>query len=706
MIKELKSFTENIKNLSKQVLKWFRSPVFRVHTFKFVAVGLSIMLFAGAYMVHIIYADEYVAFNAITTTANLNRDVSRGVVNDRYGIPLVANDTVSVITYRHIPNTCLVEMREVARNLARLIEFDDEEIESTLTFRDKQDLFILLNRIYARDLVPVEERLEATPAEFHLMMIERIEEEHVETLTDDELRTHAIFVRMNQGAGMTTNIIKENPTEEEVARVIENLLNLQGIDIGMDWVREYPSDISRDLFGTVSTHRQGIPRDREAYFLSQGYAANARVGTSQLERSLQQYLFGFQYRYFVDDGVPHQLSPGLSGFEVSLNLDSELQLLIEELVAEILLEERRTNNHTRLLRETNIVISNPNTGAVLAMVGVILERNDEGVLEARMNPLGTIQSPTVVGSAVKGASLTAGYAAGATYVGQVRSDATINIRGSRPLHSWTNMGHLNDIAAISQSSNVYFFRQTMRLANVGHVDGGSITNWPADNNNIAWDIYRDYFGQMGLGAYTGIELPHESRGFAAGSDFTDLLFLSIGQADTYTAMQMAQFGAVMATRGDRMQMQLIQNIYMPGYNQEARQLVRSFQPNLLNHVELTNEQWGRISEGHRRTIHSPEGTAFRIFEGVDFRPAGKTGTAESFLTDDYGWIVWDDHGGYIQVYNRSFVAYAPYDDPEIVVSVLVPQAEVRGTRNVPNLAAIIAREVMQEYFDLQVARAN
>jgi len=703
---ELRSFKDNIKDLSKRVYKWFKSPVFRVHIFKIVSVALSIVLLAGAYMVHMIYADEYVEFQAITTTANLNRDVSRGVMHDRYGIPLVTNITVNVITYRHVPNTYTGDMRRVARTLAGLLEFDDEEIEGILTTADKQDLFILLNPTYARNLVPAEERQDATPEEFHLMMIERIGDEHVETLTEAELRAHAIFVRMNQGAGTTTNIIKENPSEEEVALVTENLINLPGVDIGADWERDYPSDLSQDFFGSVSTHRQGIPRDREAYFLSQGYAANARVGTSQLERSLQQYLAGFQYRYFVDDEAEvTQLSQGLSGFEVSLNLDSELQLEVEDIVSRAILHERRTRGHARFLSEANVVIANPNTGEVLAMVGVMLEENDDGVLEAVMNPLGTIQRPTVVGSSVKGASLMVGYASGATYPGQVRSDATLRIQGSPDLRSWTNMGHLNDVAAISQSSNVYFFRQTMNIAGVGHVDGGRILNWSRDN--IAWDIYRDYFGQVGLGSFTGIELPRESDGFAAGSEFIDLLFLSIGQADTYTAMQMAQFTAVMATRGDRMQMQLIQNIYMPGGEQEMRQLVQGFQPNLLNHIELTDDQWWRIQEGHRRALQSPEGTAFNLFQDVDYRPAGKTGTAEDFLRDEDGLIVLNEHGRYAaRVYNRSFVSYAPYDDPEIVVSVLIPQAEAQGTRGAPNIAAIISRDVMQAYFDLQAERAN
>jgi len=700
MIEELRSFKENIKDLSKRVYKWFKSPVFRVHILKIVAVALSLVLLASVYMVQVIYADEYAAFQALTTTANLNRDVSRGVMWDRNGIPLITNTSISVITYRHIPNTYAGEMREVAAELADLIELDYEDI---LTVGDKQDLFILLYPDYARDLVPAADRQGVSNADFHSMMIDRIETEHIERLTDDELRAHAIFIRMYQGAGTTTNIIKESPSEEEIARVTENLINLPGIDIGTDWVRDRPSEIGSHFVGSVSTHQQGIPRDRESYFLSQGYAANARVGTSQLERSLQSYLSGFQYRYFIDDGEETQLSQGLPGFNISLNLDTELQVIVEDIVANRIMNERRTQSYARYLNDAYAVVANPRTGEVLAMVGVVLSSED-GVLEATMNPLGTIHRASAIGSAVKGASLMAGYDAGITSIGHGRSDAALHIQASEPLRSWTNMGWVNDSTAIIRSSNVYFFRQSMELAGVHHVHNGPILNWPEDNNNIAWDIYRSFFQQLGLGSATGIELPHEGTGFTATNDFINLLFFSIGQADTYTTMQLAQYGAVLATRGDRMQMQLIQNIYMPGSDGDNQQLVRAFQPNLLNHVELTDAQWDTIQSAHRRVV--TEGTAVDVFRGVNFRPAGKTGTAEDYLREpERGTIIFDEWGNYTELYNRTFVAYAPYDDPEIVVAVVVPQAQLAGT-SAPNLAAIITREVMQAYFDLQADRGS
>ena len=704
MNRRIEILIDNVKDLSKRVYRWFRSPVFRVHVMKFVATGLSVTLLVTAYMVHISYAEEYVAFQAITTTANLRRDVSRGVVYDRFGEPLITNNAVRVITYRHVPNTSVNEMRRVATYLADLIELD---YETVLTHpRDRKDLFIMLFPAEARELVPVDEQ-SPDNAIFNQQMIDRIEDVHLEQLTEDQLRAHAIFMRMYQGAGTTTNIIKENPTEIEIARITEHLSHLPGIDIGVDWEREYPSDLSRDFFGHVSTHQQGIPRDREPYFLSQGYAANARVGLSQLELALHSYLSGFQYRYFVDDGVPMQLSQGLPGFNVSLNLDTELQLTVEEIVSNQLLENRRLYpQHSRFLRDAYVVVNDPNTGAVLAMVGVILDE-ENGVFTPRMHPLGTVQNASSVGSSVKGASLMAGYHYGVTWPGHSRHDRTLHFRGSQPIGSWIDMGWINDTTAIMRSSNVYFFLQSMELAGIHHWSVDDIIPFAEDNE--AWDLYLNFFSQLGLGSLTGIEIPNESTGFAGSRRFHEFLFFSIGETDTYTAMQLAQFGSVIATRGNRMQMQLIQNIYMPSGGSEGNQLIRAFQPNVLNRIELTDHQWDTLHSGHRQVITHSLGTAHSVFRGVEFSPAGKTGTSEDYLRNEYGHII-DEHGRPIastRIYNRSFFAYAPHDNPEIVVSVIVPQAQVAGmTRGPDNIAAVIARDVMQAYFDLQLARAN
>ena len=700
MNEEFKRFKAGVKDLAKRIYKWFKLPVFRVHVLKIVAVGLSFVLVASVYMIHIVYADQFHDFREIATTATLSREVPRGVIYDRNMVALVTNSTVNVITYRHVPNTYVGHMKEVALRLAALIDFD---YETVLTHRDKQELFIELNLEYARNLVPQSMSQGISNDEFHLLMLNEITAEHLEELTAKQLRTQAIFIRMHQGAGMTTNIIMENPSEAEIAKVIENLVNLPGIEVGVDWVREYPSAMHNHLFGTVSTHQQGIPRDREAYFLSQGYAANARVGMSHLERSMQSYLSGFQYQYFLADGVPTQTAAGLPGFSVSLTIDNELQLILEELVAEHLITERLTVATAQHLHSAYVVLQNPNTGEVLALVGIRLEQNADGTFETIYDPFGTFLRAYAVGSSIKGASLMAGYHFGVTSVGQTRFDTPIHIQSSIPLSSHMNMGTVSDITAISRSSNVFFFLQTMELAGIhNHVQGAPIFNWMPE----AWDFYRDYFGQLGLGTRTGIQLQDESIGMRVPvRDFSNLVHFAIGQSDTYTTMQLAQFASVMATRGYRFQTQIIRDIYMPGYDLTDRQLVRDFTPNLLNYVELTEAQWHNLHEGHRQVTHTTQGTGFNSFNASFANIAGKTGTAQAPAYNLDNTLRLGANGMSIEIHNRTFLGWAPYDNPQVAVAVIVPQSETAGMPG-SSLVNDIARDAVEAYFELQSQRTS
>lgn len=686
-----------IWRLLKWIHKQLNALVFRVQVLKVVVVSVFLMLLVNIYVVHVIHADDYVAFNALTTTTYLNREVPRGIIYDRNMVPLAVNTAVPVITYRHLPNTYVGTIRELATNLAQLIEVEHDGI---LTYRDLQELFIFENEEEARALVLAEEADTLDNAAFHQAMIDRITDEHLETLTDEQRQIHLIFTRMHQGAGTTTNIIKKNPTEEEIARVTENMMHLSGIEVGVDWARDYPSELGHSaVLGNISTHQTGIPREREAYFLAQGYAANARVGISQIEWAMQSELSGFQSRYFIEDGVATQVAQGLPGFQISLNLDTELQMQIEEIVAQHLRQARSVRT-SQNVREAYVVLTNPNTGAVLSMVGVVLSTDGQ----ITYNPLGTFQNSFNVGSVVKGATLMAGYYHDATHVGQVRLDVPIRIQGSNDMASWRTegLGYVNEIQALSMSSNVYFWRQTMELAGVTHTQGGPVQGWANDND--IWDYYRDFFANVGLGTLTGIELQNEGIGFQAQSrEFYNILHFAIGQSDTYTAMQLAQFIGVIATNGNRMQMQLVQDVYMPGDEGEERQLVRGFEPNLLNRIELTDSQWRNIHEGHRRAVQQAnEGTGYNAFnrDGIfDFRPAGKTGTAEDILRDA------DGNPLGIDTLNRTFIGYAPWDDPEVAISVIVPQSQ---TPNSPSssISEDIARDVLEAYFDLQADREN
>ena len=680
--------------------------VFRIYILKIICIAAFFILAMGLYQVQITYSERYAAFLGTIVTANLHEDVPRGLILDRNLEILVDNTPVNIITYRHSPTVSRENMRAVASQLAELIEIED--LSTRLTPRDLRDLFIVTFPDDARALISDEERLDLTNEEFYLLQLERIEDTHLEMLTEHDKKTHAIFNNMNQGTGATTNIIKSGATAEEVAIVSERLRQLPGVGVGVDWERIYPSQLGRlPIFGNISDYERGIPLERYHYFRALGYQANARVGLSQLEMVYESLLSGHKHQYLLENDIATLMVEGQPGFHLSLTLDAELQYRINEMVERELLNARRNGGvTTRHLREAYIVMTNPHTGEILAMVGKVITEDDDGHLIVVDNPLGTFQSSFTVGSSIKAATLLAGYNDGVTQIGTRRLDNELSFAyGRTRISSWMNMGDINDLVALQKSSNIYFVRQTLELAGIPRFSGGRIPDLTYFDLGI-WDYYRHFFAQFGLGTRTGIDLPRESIGMRYPErTITNLLFLSIGQADTYTTMQLAQFASTLATNGKRFELQLVRDVFLPSSNPNETQLLHGFTPNLLNVIPMNQQYFNRVHEGHRMALQERDGTGYYEFSNArfDFDPAGKTGTAEVWLHCEDGFPVFH-HNSPVYVHNRTLIAYAPFDNPEIAIAVIVPQNELRGSSN--PLSLIIGREAMEIYFNLQKERAE
>src|SRR5699024_10671604 len=122
-----------------------------------------------------------------------------------------------------------------------------------------------------------------------------------------------------------------NITPEEYARVAENLDTLPGINATTDWEREYPyEDTFRTFLGSITSQEQGIPAEKEEYYLTKGYSRNDRVGRSGLEEQYEHLLRGrkeeIQYTTtksgkVIDSEVVIQ---GERGKDLALTLDIEL----------------------------------------------------------------------------------------------------------------------------------------------------------------------------------------------------------------------------------------------------------------------------------------------------------------------------------------------------------------------------------------------
>lgn len=653
-------------------------------------------------VVQIVYGDDYKREVERTEDITVSYPVPRGRMFDRTGKNIVDNTPSNAITYTNF-GVSQSEMLDVAERLALLIDVKPERI----TQRDMKDHWLRLNQERGDEKVTEEERktlkndLEKKEYDqkIYELKLERITENELQELTDEDLEILAIYIKFNSGYALTPQIIKnENVTDEEFAVVSENLQYLPGVDTTTDWERDYPfGNTLKTVLGKVTDTEEGIPKEKLDYFLARDYNRNDRVGKSYLEAQYEDILHGqkMKVKNITDKSgnilETKVVSPGERGKDLVLTIDMDLQLAVEQILEEELLRAKRSAR-TGFLDRAFVVLMNPNTGEVLTMAGKQIGKNEEtGRTEMQDFALGTISTSYNVGSSVKGATILTGLQTGAITTNTYIHDRPLKIKGTPVKGSYSNnLGTLNPVGALRVSSNVYMFETAIRIGG-GHYQ----YNQPLRIDPAAFNIMRDSFSQFGLGTRTGIDLPNEQIGFKGQSTLPGfLLDLSIGQYDTYTPMQLAQYVSTIANGGYRVQAHLVKEI-RDSVNDvdELGPVFEEIQPKILNRLDLKDGWLETVQTGFRQVMTS--GTAQRRFADAPYKPAGKTGTAQAF----YDGPERHKYKEPPSVMNLSLVGYAPYDKPEVAMSVIVPWAYQGSSGHTANYE--IGRRVLDAYFALK-----
>ncbi|WP_078552823.1 peptidoglycan D,D-transpeptidase FtsI family protein [Bacillus alkalicellulosilyticus] len=651
----------------------------RLNLLFFVVFILFSALILRLGFVQIVQGEEYVKVLERTSNVTARIDAPRGLMYDRFGNIVVDNELELSITYTPGRSTGHDEKLTVARKLERLIEVDEDAL-SKITFRDKQDYWILLHQEEARALVTPEERreLDGDPKKEYELTLKRITEDMLETFTDEELRVLAIKREMDRGYALAPQRIKQGINEEEAHIVGEHLFELPGVDILRDSSRKYVyGDTFRSLLGRTGS----IPREKIDYFLSRGYERSDIVGTSFLELQYEEALRG--QKALVESvtsrgtviGEREQL--GQRGNDLVLTIDMELQQSVQEIV-DTEVEAGAASFLDK--KEAYIVMMNPKTGEILAITGY---DGDE---------TGALNKSFAMGSAVKGATMLAGFHEGVVSPGEVIYDRPIQLPASPPKKSHENMGNINDLVALERSSNIYMFYIAMRTAGYNYGSNCCWRDIPGTYMTL-----RNYYGQFGLGTETGIDLPSVSSGLSGGVGLPgNLLDLSIGQFDTYTTLQLAQYVSTIANDGYRMQPHLVKEIREPSRTKEdLGPVVYQHQPRIMNRIEMADSHIKRVQEGFRRVV-TPGYRGTWGSAGFSYEAAAKTGTAQVRVPVERNGnrVLLDGN-------NQTLVAWAPYDDPEIAVAVVVPHVR---TKDAYPISRRIMKESMDTYFQLKNVR--
>ncbi|MFD2611757.1 peptidoglycan D,D-transpeptidase FtsI family protein [Paenibacillus gansuensis] len=512
--------------------------------------------------------------------------------------------------------------------------------------------------------------------------------------------------------------IKSQLSNEEIAYVMEHRDELPGVEIVEESIRNYdPDTVAVQLVGylrpyntavgSIDFYREKEKRLKEAKDSSDAlnkYLMIENVGFDGLELMYQEELRGRNgLKTYSVNSVNNivgsvTVQPPQKGHNLHLTIDKQVQLAAEKaIVQHIDVINRSYGNKFQYAPNAKsgyVVAMEVNTGKVVAMASMP-DYNPDIWKSGRISPAvykqfqkrmsnGTIQTsksewpdnilknyPTSIlplGSTQKPLTVLVGLAEGVITPGTTYQDTGVFQYGRKP-EELTNAdnhayGPLKPAEAIAKSSN------TFMAAMVGNK---LYQKYKGSKSVEVWDRYMKQFG---LGVVTGSGLPNESDGTVdyfheakAASPQSAMILASFGQQARYTALQLAQYTAMLANRGKRMKPQFVEKIT----TNDNQTLVRGYKAEVLNTVSFPKRYWDIVQDGMERV--KKQG-----FEGFPYQVASKTGTSQQDVCNRKA------------IENAVFIAYAPADNPKLAVAVVVPDGGYGGYG-----AAPIARKIFDAY---------
>lgn len=652
---------------------------------------LFAMLILRLSYLQLVQGDMFSDLVNATETTIVEESVPRGLIIDSEGELMVSNEALPAISYTRGQDTSGEDMVQTAQKLAKYIAVDFEDVSD----RDLQDYFVAANTDVINDRLTDDEAA-AADDEIYAIQVSKVTDDDLNGLSDQDKEAAVIFAKMNAASSLSTVMIKnDGVTTEETAVVAEHSAELPGVNVTTDWKRTYPQNsLLRSLLGSVSSTEEGIPSDQQDFYLAKGYALNDRVGMSYIEEQYEADLRGSKTTYETEvsqDGEiinSEQTYAGEMGNTVQLTIDSEYQAELEAYATQYLEDATTEDNNT-----IYIVASDPDTGAIYALVGK--KKNSDG--EIVDDALGTINAVYVSGSVVKPATISAAYGEGLLEVGSDNeiTDEPLYFSGTPVKASWWfTSGNdsapriLTDKQALAQSSNVYMIKLAMALGGVNYYE--PYMDLSELDTDAVYDTLRSYYAEFGLGVSTGIDLENESTGLI-GADTGDpgnALDLAFGHFDTYSPIQLNQYISTIANGGTRYALHVLDKILAPTEDEETAgdgATIYEYQPTVLNELSITDEMLAEVQEGVWSVIHTSTGVGNAIFAGFPIEVAGKSGTAtvSDTLSDT--------------LENSTWAGWAPYDDPEIAVSIVIPGT----TPDVSVSAQAAAPNVLGLYYDIE-----
>ena len=593
------------------------------------------------------YLEEY---SKVSTKYVYDIKEERGRILDNKGRVLVDNKKNNVITFRLINNPTTDYLITLATKLISILNLTEEASPKEL----KKFYLLTENTDYLltkEDKEQIKYR-SLSSDDIYNLKFNRIDQEINKYSLKERIAIHTYYL-MTNGYYYDTKKILNNVSDKLCMQILE--YNITGLTCDYTYSRVNLYNIIPTIIGSIGQ----IQKENYDYYKEKGYLNDTLVGISGLESYYEETLHGTRNKYVLkEDNSLELVTPGMKGKDIVLNLDLDIQKKLVEIQKENMLKVKKMKN-TDYFDTNYSIISNPNTGGIIAISGLKLAGNNFSDVSSNI-----MLTSYTVGSVIKGASNTVGYLNNVITKGKRIKDGCVKIHYVPEKCSFKNLGYLDDITALKQSSNYYQFMTAIKLTGNTYKYNMDL---PVTVNDFNRD--RDIFAQFGLGSSTGIDFPKENIGIKGKTISSDLyLNLAIGQYDTYTPLQILNYINTIANSGIRYRMSFVQK-----------------DSEILNTVSLDKDGFKRIKEGFYQVVNG--GTANNYVDR-NLKAAGKTGTAQSYYSKD------------ITTINTTFAVFMPKDDPKYSMVIMNPNISIENAKvkyNAP-LHRLISKEITNYLF--------
>lgn len=620
--------------------------------------GAFLLLFAAVlYDAQILHGGENRAKSISSNAASETVTASRGIITDRNGKVLVSNRLAYTLVFDRSGFDDDAALNAAILRLVQLCEKTGTGWNDTLPI-GRVGNFLRYSNARSETFDKFIEKNDLTSGASGRQLLSELRElYHVdESLSEREARL-IVGVRYELHS-RDSYTFAEDVSTEVLSLITDG--RYEGVTIRTASARVYNTALAAHILGTIGPiwQEEWSSSEDTGYvgYADKGYSMNDLVGKDGVEKAFESYLRGTDGRRLITTDETGKITGELytrepqPGGTVALTLDIDLQADVEAALAETIsgMIDKDSNE-----RGGAAAVVSVGTGEVLALasyptydLSTFNEDYDELVNDQRLPMFNrATQGIYAPGSTFKMVTAVAALESGIITPSSIIQDRGIYTYYKDPqpmcwIYSQTGSTHgrINVSQAITDSCN-YFFYEVGRLTGIRTLDS--------------------YASQFGLGQSTGIEIGDSSGVLASpewaeshDQEWTDgqTITAAIGQSyNLFTPLQLANYVATLVGGGDHYQAHLLKNV--KAYDNSR--LLYMYDDKPMNTVEISDSTLSAVTRGmHELTV---SGSVAYAFENCVVSAGAKTGSAQ-VGTD---------------IANGVFVAYAPYENPEIAVAIVI-----------------------------------